>query len=130
MYIWTQASVPDIQMPSWSLLAGDILVCICIGTWEQHFPHQNIAVLLEHSCSKLYSYMNRFEHIVRFIWRFLANGILITHFKQIWALTCDFQQCGMLTYVDSNKPVHPTFKLRNSKWYSVGSLILIEYPSG
>ena len=27
----------------------------------------------------------------------------------------DFQQCGILTSVDSDEPVHPTFKLINSK---------------
>ena len=33
-----------------------------------------------------------------------------------WAVTCDFQQCGILTSVDSDEPVQPPFKLRNSKW--------------
>ena len=28
---------------------------------------------------------------------------------------CDFQQCGILTSVDSDKPVQPPFKLRNSQ---------------
>ena len=46
-----------------------------------------------------------------------------------WAATCDFQQCGILTSVDSDEPVQPHFKLRNSKWYSVSSLTLIEYSS-
>ena len=31
------------------------------------------------------------------------------------AATCDFQQCGTLTSVDSDEPVQPHFKLRNSK---------------
>ena len=31
------------------------------------------------------------------------------------AVTCDFQQCGILTNEDSNEPVQPCFKLRNSK---------------
>ena len=30
----------------------------------------------------------------------------------IWAVTCDFQQCGILTSVDSDEPVQPPFKLR------------------
>ena len=47
----------------------------------------------------------------------------------IWAVTCDFQQCGILTSVDSDKPVQPTFKLRNSKWWSVNRLTFIEYSS-
>ena len=33
----------------------------------------------------------------------------------IWAATCDFQQCGILTGVDSDEPVQPPFKDRNSK---------------
>ena len=35
----------------------------------------------------------------------------------------DFQQCGTLTSVDSDEPLQPLFKLRNSKWCSVSSLI-------
>ena len=31
------------------------------------------------------------------------------------AVTCDFKQCGILTSVDSDEPVQPPFKLRNSK---------------
>ena len=30
----------------------------------------------------------------------------------IWATTCDFQQCGILTSVDSDEPVQPPSKLR------------------
>ena len=37
----------------------------------------------------------------------------------IWAATCDFQQCGILTSVDSEEPMQPRFKVRNSKWCSV-----------
>ena len=36
-------------------------------------------------------------------------------------LDCDLQQCGILTSVDSDEPVQPPFKLRNSKWYSSSS---------
>ena len=43
--------------------------------------------------------------------------------------TCDFQQCGILTSVDSDEPVQPPFKLIKSKLYSVSSLTLIEYLS-
>ena len=41
------------------------------------------------------------------------------------AVSCDFQQCGILTSVDSDEPVQSPFKLRNSKWCSVSSLSLI-----
>ena len=39
------------------------------------------------------------------------------------------QQCGIWTCVDSDKPLQPPFKLRNSKWCSVSSLLIIEYSS-
>ena len=45
----------------------------------------------------------------------------------IWAATCDFQQCGILTSVDSDEPVQPPFKIGNPKWYSVISLTFVEY---
>ena len=35
-----------------------------------------------------------------------------------WAVTRDFQQCGILKSADSDEPVLPPFKLRNSKWCS------------
>ena len=41
------------------------------------------------------------------------------------AVTCDFQQCGIFTSVDSDERVQPPFKLRNSKSYSVSSFTLI-----
>ena len=48
----------------------------------------------------------------------------------IWAATCDFQQCGILTSVGSDEPVPLSFKLRDSKWCSVSGWKLIEYSSG
>ena len=43
-------------------------------------------------------------------------------------MTCDFQQCGILTIVGSDEPLQPPFKLRNSKWCSF-SLTIIKYSS-
>ena len=64
------------------------------------------------------------------VYRFLGN-IMKWCFPQchIWAVTCDFQQCGILTCVDSDEPLQPPFKLKNSKWCSVSSLTIIEYSS-
>ena len=47
----------------------------------------------------------------------------------IWAATPDFQQCGILTSVDSDEPVQPLVQHRNSKWCAVSSLTVIEYSS-
>ena len=41
----------------------------------------------------------------------------------------DFQQYGILGSVDSDEPVQPPFKLRNSKRCSASSLRVIEYSS-
>ena len=49
--------------------------------------------------------------------------------NNIWAATCDFQQCGILTWIDSDEPVQPSVKLRNSKCCSVSSFTIIEYLS-
>ena len=60
----------------------------------------------------------------------LSKPSLLAYIKfNNWAVTCDFQQCGILTSVHSDEPVQPHFKLRNSKWSSVSSLTLIEYSS-
>ena len=48
---------------------------------------------------------------------------------KLWAVTCDFQQCDILTSVDSDEPVQSPFKLRNSKLSSVSSLTLTKYSS-
>ena len=45
------------------------------------------------------------------------------------AKTCDFQQGGILTCVDSDEPVQPPFKLRNFKLCLASSLTVIEYSS-
>ena len=47
----------------------------------------------------------------------------------IGAVTHDFQQCGILTCVDSDEPVQPPFKLRNPKLCSVSSFIFTKYSS-
>ena len=49
--------------------------------------------------------------------------------KSIWATTWDFQQCGILKWIDSDEPVQPPFKLRDSKFCSVSSLPVKEYSS-
>ena len=46
-----------------------------------------------------------------------------------WALTCEFQQCGILTSVDSDEPVQHPVKLRNSKWCLANGLRVKEYSS-
>ena len=46
-----------------------------------------------------------------------------------WDTACDSRQCGILISVDSDKPVQPPFKPRNSKLCSVSSLTFIKYSS-
>ena len=60
------------------------------------------------------------------MWYCTVNGSL---FLLKWAVTCDLQRCCILTSVDSDEPVQPPFKLRNSKLCSVSSFTVIEYSS-
>ena len=46
-----------------------------------------------------------------------------------WAVAWDFQQFDILTSVDSDQPVQPSFKHRTSKKCSVSSFTPIEYSS-
>ena len=61
--------------------------------------------------------------------RMVCTYVVRNQLNHNLAVTYDFQQCGILTSVDSDEPVLPSFKLRNSKWWSVSSLTLIEYSS-
>ena len=53
--------------------------------------------------------------------RYKLSLQILSSFNSMGALACDFQQCGILTIVDSDEPLQPPFKLRNSKWCSVSS---------
>ena len=59
---------------------------------------------------------------------FYLNRIIAQCFMK-WAGAWDFQQFDILTSVDSEEPLQPPFKLRNSKWCSISSLTIIEYSS-
>ena len=55
------------------------------------------------------------------------------YWPNIWSATCDFEQCGILSSVDSDEPVQPPLQMilcnLHSKWISVSSLGVIEYSS-
>ena len=59
----------------------------------------------------------------------LCRYFFIAADRDKWVATCDFQQCGSLKSVDSDKPVQPRVKLRSSKLCSVNSLTVVEYSS-
>ena len=71
------------------------------------------------------------------LWQGHSKRPQIKHYKgnplynqnAIWAAAWDFQQFDILTNVDSDEPLQPHFKLRNSKRCSVSSLPIIEYSS-
>ena len=54
-------------------------------------------------------------------------SLVLTPFIRASAL--DFQQCSILTCVDSDELLQHPFKLRNSEWCSVSSLTIIEYSN-
>ena len=109
------------------------------GTWLYRFLI--FAFFTLSSANSAYSWVLTVCKSIRFVvsvnkisalcnrkWRYCAihsQGNILSY----WAATCDFQQCGILTSVDSDEPVQLPFKLRNSKWCSVSSLTLLEYSS-
>ena len=81
---------------------------LAVSVWGCHFSDHTISVK---------------SYFELFISNSLQN-MLLQHFNcdesvvwdfNIWAATGDFQQCGILTSVDSDQPVQPPFRLRNSK---------------
>ena len=48
------------------------------------------------------------------LYRFLIFAVFLT-FIQLPDAICDFQQCGILTSLDSDEPVYPPYKFNNSK---------------
>ena len=74
--------------------------------------------------------------MVKQIFKILGSNVLFISMydelirnKNIRASARDFQQFDILTSVDSDEPVQPPFKLRNSKWCSVSSLTIMECSS-
>ena len=74
-------------------------------------------------------YCRKFLTLYNHTSRYNLKCIRINIYTPNWAMAWDFQQCGRLTCVDSDKPVQPPFRFGNSKWWSVSSLIVIEYSS-
>ena len=68
-------------------------------------------------CDK-YNYPNR-----------LVETVFFEYQQHMSRETRDFQQCDILTSVDSDEPVQPPLKVRSSKRCSVSSLTLIKYSS-
>ena len=48
--------------------------------------------------------------------KIVFNSYLTMQRVMIWAATGDFQQCVILTSVDSDEPAQPPFKFRKPKW--------------
>ena len=78
------------------------LVPRLIRVWARYNPkyiRYKIIVM-----SLVISATERFLHVDSFY--VIINNLVVK---------CDFQQCGILTSVDSDEPVQPPFKLRNYK---------------
>ena len=71
------------------------------------------------------SKLNRRLHRLVWVYTFQNTTLLESHVAAhmflIWAVTREFQQCGILTSVDSDEPVQPTLKPRTLKWGSVST---------
>ena len=104
-------------MTSLSLLVGTtVITCASMGKHSA----LTVTVVFEHIHPSLSGVDLFKEHS-------LVSRVYI--YNNTWANARDFTQCTILTCVDSDEPVQPPLKLRNSKWWSVSSLTLIEYSS-
>ena len=63
----------------------------------------------------LYTVRNKCKSSPNLVEAHLSWCNLSTVLKTMRAVTCDFQQCGILTCVDSDEPAQPPVKLKNSK---------------
>ena len=100
---------------------------------SQNFPNLQ---LLQHFLAHQIRVSAVFTHLNKFYLKWRHCNVKVTsscyvasQCIHIWAVTCDFQQCGILTSADSDEHEQPLFKLRNSKSCSVSSLTLMEYSS-
>ena len=60
---------------------------------------------------------------------YFGSGVVLDCIDSLSLHPTYFQQCGILTRVDSDQPVQPPLKLKNSKQCSVSGLTVIEYSS-
>ena len=65
--------------------------------------------------------------IIKLTW--VVRGVMDVFHDYYLSRGMRFPTICILTSVDSDEPLQPPFKLRNSKWCSVSSLTLIEYSS-
>ena len=124
-------------MAGWAMLPLSLLTCECTA-WgiitptsipqTDQFRHSNQVIPhitgVRSYASNIFFISNNYISI-----GWITENGTSWNWNIIWAVTCAFQQCGILTSVDSDEPVQPRFKLRNSKWCSVNSLKVIKYSS-
>ena len=116
----------------WCVLLKDIKQWRQWGLNPQPLGLQTITLPMSHCALNVYMmwYAPEKDYWPRLTPRsFFLVHITSYTFTDIWASARDFQQFDIMTSVDSDEPVHPPFKLRNSKWRSVSSLTIIEYSS-
>ena len=119
------------------------LLGFCVGSLFCNAVHNvlsSFAIILLRKRSSWFFYLNCFLGFLCSVslpcgtvdWSVIMAFPARTHldlFSIMWARTWDFQQCGISTCVDSDKPLYAHFKLRHSKWCSVSSLTIIKYSS-
>ena len=150
MQTWTQDATDQLsttQDNSHKMLNSWWWWCVCVGgggggemaaCWFSFPPHK-IACLYLCVADRRQAKTERYQHTWMYIssvkairnWIFLKCKMFAFYYilHIIWAATCNFQQCGILTWIDSGEPVQPPVKLRNSKPRSIRSLTFIEYSS-
>ena len=156
LYMWfTNASCTGLPWPEpWKKYQGYLNVSVFVyqACWLMYMTiltavtnfistwviHQRFACSVSFACQYSFVYLLQLLYLFHFI---ESIGIVELSFENThtysikssfidchdnWAATRDFQQCGILTSVDSDEPLQPPMKFRNSKWCSVSSITVIE----
>ena len=110
----TCREIEGTQWYNFGLLAFSCIMCMI---HLLYFLSQGFYALLSSKLACMFRKVKRNENIY-ILEHCIAFHVIIDN----WAMTCDFQQYGILTSVDSDEPVQPPYQLRNSKWCSVSSL--------
>ena len=82
----------------------DTRACNYLPTFEQKSPlhaEKNMFIKGILLTERLWSLLFPLRKLV-YVWPFMTITKVT---RDLWAMTCDFQQCGILTSVDSDEPV-------------------------
>ena len=110
LYIKISPSFENRERSAWALVGIDAFLLLLYNSLWFNFKCTCISC---HILSKLHA--RHLTCVLILNVRVFLATFSVNSMPCIWAVICDFQQCGVLTSVDSDNPLQPPFKLKNSK---------------